>query len=112
MFSSKCLLALPSNGVTPNDLILETVNSENLVHLHLYVMAGVPVAVDVDTAGFLKEAFHLVKARVKPDEVAWHPAFPNVGEGAQFVLIAEDDIILPAGEKGRIEVYKVNAFVG
>ncbi len=33
--------------------------------------------------GLLEQAFHFVELGIEPNQVAGHPAFPNVGERAQ-----------------------------
>ena len=38
------------------------------------------------------------EAGVEPDEVAVHAAFPDVGEGAEFVVVAPEDVVVSAGE--------------
>jgi len=69
----------------------------------------VPVAVDVNAPRLLEQPLHLVESGVEPDEVAGHAAFPDVGEGAQLVLITEDDVVLLAGEERRVDVDEVYA---
>ena len=71
-----------------------------------------PIAMHENTACLLQQPLHLIEASVEPDQIAGHAAFPDVGEGAQFILIPEDDIVLPPGEEGRINVDKVNALAG
>ena len=43
----------------PNDLVNKLVLPENLVQHDLDIVAGVPVAVVVERAGFLQDAVHL-----------------------------------------------------
>jgi hypothetical protein len=98
--------------VVPHHLVQKVLIPENLIHLHLDIVAGVPVAVDIDAARLFQQPFHLVQAGVEPNQVAWHPAFPNVGERAHLVLVAEDDVILPAREEGRVDVNHIDALAG
>src|SRR5207249_781699 len=61
---------------------------------------------------FLEQALHFVEAGVEPDEITGHAAFPDIGGRAQFVLVAEDDVVLPTGEEGRVYVDEVDALRG
>src|SRR5271157_1179753 len=56
----------------PNYFILEIVLAENLVEHHLHIVAGVPVAVIIETACLLQNPRHL--------HAAWPHEF-NVGLG-------------------------------
>ena len=67
---------------------------------------------DIDGAGAFEDALHFVEAGVEPDKVAVQPALPDVVERAQFVVVAPDDIVLPAGEKGRVNVNQIHAVSG
>ena len=112
MFLSKILFGYPSARVTPNKLITKILMPKYFVHLYLDVVTRVVIAMGVDAAGFLEQALHLIEASIEPDEVTGHPAFPDVRERAQFVLVAEDDVVLPTGEEGRVNVDQVNALGG
>jgi hypothetical protein len=68
--------------------------------------------VDIDAARLFQQPFHLVQAGVEPNQVAWHAAFPDVGERAHLVLVAEDDVILPARKEGRVDVNQIDALAG
>src|SRR6266850_8162144 len=67
---------------------------------------------NINASGFLEQALHFVEASVEPDEVAGHPALPDVRERAQLILVAEDDVVLPPGEERGVNVYEVNTFRG
>ncbi len=66
----------------------------------------------VDAPGRLEEALHFVEAGIEPDQVAGHAALPDVGKGAQLVLVAKDDVVLLAGEEGRVDVDQIDALAG
>ena len=95
--------------VVPDNFILKVLVSEDLIQLHLDVVASMPVAMNKKAPRFLKEPFHLVKSSVQPYQIARHAALPNVGEGAQFVPVAENHIVLTTREEGWIYVYKIDA---
>ena len=102
----------PTAAVVPYKFVLKIAVSKNLIHFHLDIVTGVPVAMDVDRAGIFEDAFHFVQAGVEPDKVAVQAALPDVVERAQFVVIAPDDIVVAAGEKGRVDVNQVHAAGG
>lgn len=55
----------------PNDFVNEVVLAEDLVEHHLDVMAGVPVAVIIEAAGFLEHAVQLEAARAHVVDVSF-----------------------------------------
>lgn len=82
---------------------------EYSIHFDLDIMACMPVKVNIDTSRLLEQPLHFVQSGVEPYKIARHAAFPDVGEGAQLVLVAEDDVVLPAGEERRVDVDQVDA---
>lgn len=67
---------------------------------------------NVNATRLLQKPLHLVQPRVQPDQVARHAAFPDVRERPQLVLVAEDDVVLPARKERRVDVDEVNALRG
>jgi len=59
---------------------LEARGAEHLIHHHLEVVAGVPVAVEVDGAGGLEHAVHLNRAVLHPVHIDLDAALPPVLE--------------------------------
>jgi len=67
---------------------------------------------DINRAGILEQAFHLPQPCIEPDQIAGHAAFPNIGEGPYFVLIAKDDIVVASGEERWVDVNQIYALAG
>ena len=72
-------------------------------------MACMPVEMHANRAGWFEQAFHFEQARIQPHQIARHAAFPNIREGAHFVPVAEDDVVIAPGEERRVNVDQVNA---
>ena len=109
VFSGKVAARSSATGVTPNYLVPEIRIPKNLVHLHLDVVAGVPVAMHVNGPGGLEYALHLNQTGIEPDEITVQAALPNIVERAQFVVVAPNHVVLSSGEEGRVYVDEVHA---
>lgn len=95
----------------PDDLVLKVIFPEHLIEHDFDVVAGVPVAVVVEAAGFLQDARQLL--------AAW-PHVVDVGlgvgvavlEGAFFFGLAPEDFVVPVAVERRVDVDQVHARVG
>jgi hypothetical protein len=95
----------------PDNLILKIVLTENLIEHHLDVMAGVPVAVIVKAAGLFENARQLDAAGPHELDVGLRGFVPVV-KGPLLFRLAPEDLVIPIGIEGRIDVDEVDAGIG
>ena len=78
--------------ITPDDFVPEMSYSEDRVHKHLEIVAGIGVTVQVDTASRLEYAVHFKQADCHHCEVRLHTfamrdtsCVQDIGDGGLFV---------------------------
>lgn len=67
-------------GPAPDDLVHEVGLAEYLVHHHLEIVRGVPIAMQVEGTRVLEDAVHLHYAFLHPVDVNLDAALPAVLE--------------------------------
>ena len=84
---------------------------KNLIEHHLDVMAGVPIAVIVKAAGLIENPRQLDASGAHKFDVGLR-GFMAVVKGAFLLRLAPEDLVIPIGVEGRINVDEVDAGVG
>lgn len=95
----------------PNNLSLKHIFAKNLVEHHFNVVRGVPVTMIIKTAGFLEDAVQLDAAGTHKVDISLCGGVA-VFEGAFFLCLAPEDLIIAVGVKRRVDIDKVNASIG
>ena len=95
----------------PDDFGLEVLLAEDLIEHYLDVMAGVPIAMQIEAAGFFEypRQFHAAGAH---ELDVGSRGFMAIFKGALLLRLAPENLVGPVGVKGRVDVDEVNAGVG
>src|SRR4051812_40333906 len=94
-------------GTLPDDLVLEVILPEDPVEHHLDVMAGVPVAVIVETAGLLQDAMEFHATRNHEVDVGSRRFVPIL-EGPLLLRRPPEDLVIAIRVEWRIDVDEVD----
>ena len=105
-----CACALCDVCPLPNNFIDELILAENLVEHHLYVVAGVPVAVIVEAAGFLEHPCEFDAARPHEVDVCLG-RFMTVLKRAFLFGLAPEHFVVSIGVERRIDIDQIDTAV-
>jgi len=100
-----CRLPLPDNFVD------EFRFTEDLIEHHLDVMAGVPVAVVIETASLFQYPRNFDAARTHELDVCLR-GFVPVFKGPLLLRLAPEDFIGAVGVERRVNINQIDASVG
>lgn len=94
-------------GTLPDDLVLKIVRAEDPIESHFDVVAGVPIAMEIEAARSLENAVELTHSRLDETKICLNALVP-VFEGPALSSLAPEGFILSVGVEWWVNVDEVD----